>query len=186
MSTGVYQLRKEYGRGKTALSSIGRPYRTIYKPVSGKFSVAIAAITLPASQYSVDTTTGQVTIVAVTDTITAISQAAQAVVTVGSHTFVAGMTVGFSSVVGMTEINGMRGTIVSITGTTITVDIDTTGFTAYSSGGTVQTMPMSGEAVTGGCEFDIPVAFESPLTYDTLGASVIETSGLQLVELLNP
>lgn len=186
VSTGIYQLQKEYGRGKTALGSIGRPFRTIYKPVSGAVSIAIASIQIPSSQFSVDTTTGRVTITAVADTVAGITQAAQAVVNVGTHSFVTGMTVGFSGVAGMTEINGMRGTIVGTGASTITVDINTTGFSAWTSGGSVQTRPMAGEVVTGGCEFDIPVAFDSPLSEDTLGASVIEAAGLKLVELLNP
>lgn len=72
-------------------------------------------------------------------TITNISQAAQAVVT-ATHAFTSadwGVTVvTFSAVVGMTQINTLRGTVVSSTSTTsFTVNLDTTGFTAYASGG---------------------------------------------------
>jgi hypothetical protein len=72
-------------------------------------------------------------------TITGISKAAQAVVT-ATHAFTSadyGVTVvTFSAVVGMIQINGLRGTVVSSTSTTsFTVNIDTTGFTTYSSGG---------------------------------------------------
>jgi hypothetical protein len=72
-------------------------------------------------------------------TITGISQAAQAVVT-ATHAFTSAdwgvTTVTFSAVVGMIQINGLRGVVVSSTSTTsFVVNIDTTGFTAYSSGG---------------------------------------------------
>ena len=70
--------------------------------------------------------------------ITAITQAASAVVTVGaSHTFVVGEAVGFSGVAGMVEINGLTALITAIGATTITVNIDSTAFTAYTSGGVV-------------------------------------------------
>ncbi len=70
-------------------------------------------------------------------TITAISQAASAVITIGTHTFVNGNQLFIQGVVGMTEIND---TVVSVTGTaatTVTVGLNTTSFTAYSSAGTV-------------------------------------------------
>ena len=68
--------------------------------------------------------------------ITAITKAASAVVTVGTHTFVVGDVVLFSGVVGMTEINGLTGTVTAFDATTITVNINSTGFTTYVSGGT--------------------------------------------------
>jgi hypothetical protein len=68
--------------------------------------------------------------------ITAISKAASAVVTIGTHTFVIGDVVGFSSVVGMTQINGLTGTVTAIAATTVTVNINSTTFSTYTSGGT--------------------------------------------------
>lgn len=75
-----------------------------------------------------------------TFSITAITQAASAVVTVSGHTFVVGDVVAFSGVVGMIQINGLTGTVTAITTTTITVNINSTAFTAYSSGGTAATL----------------------------------------------
>lgn len=70
--------------------------------------------------------------------ITAITQAASAVVTVGvSHTFVIGDAVEFSGVLGMVEINGLTALVTAIGATTITVNINSTAFTAYTSGGVV-------------------------------------------------
>lgn len=72
-------------------------------------------------------------------TITGISQAANASIT-ATHNFTSadvGVTVvTFHGVVGMTQINTLSGVIQSVTATTsFTVNINTTAFTAYSSGG---------------------------------------------------
>ena len=63
-----------------------------------------------------------------------ITQAANAVVTtLVDHGYVAGERVRFSNITSMTQINGLIGTIVTTpTAATFTVDIDTTGFTAFS------------------------------------------------------
>jgi len=70
--------------------------------------------------------------------ITGISKAASAVVT-ASNAFDAddyGVTqVTFYNVAGMVEINGLTGTVTASSPTTFTVNIDSTGFTAYTSGG---------------------------------------------------
>ncbi|MNF59704.1 hypothetical protein D3C84_413000 [compost metagenome] len=73
----------------------------------------------------------------VTTTITAITNAAKAVVTVGTHTYVKGDVLEISGVVGMTEINGLKGIVESTAATTVTLaNVDSTSFTAYTSGGT--------------------------------------------------
>jgi len=69
-------------------------------------------------------------------TITGISAAAQAVVLTTSALPAVGEVVTFSGVVGMTQINTLRGKITAVNpGVSFTVDINTTGFTAYVSGG---------------------------------------------------
>lgn len=60
LSAGVYQLRKTYGPGGTPLS-IGRPVRTVYKPVAGTTIIAVDSVPV-VSGFSVDTTNGQLTI----------------------------------------------------------------------------------------------------------------------------
>lgn len=87
--------------------------------------------------------------------ITAITQAASAIVTVGTHTFVVGDVVEFSGVVGMTQINGLIGTVTAIDAATITVNINSTAFTAYTSGGTAATLQGS---ITTHEAFHYPVA----------------------------
>ncbi len=67
--------------------------------------------------------------------ITGVTQATQAVVSV-VNTLVAGTLVQISDILGMTELFGTY-TIVSATPTTITLNVDSTTFTAYISGGVV-------------------------------------------------
>lgn len=188
VSAGVYQLLKEYGRDKPALASIGRPKRIIYKPVAGKVAVALRGSVI--SGWTVDTTTGRVTLAAnKTRSITSISQAASAVIGVGAgHPFLVGDSVAFRDVLGMTQINGLRATVSAIGASTITVPINSTAFSAYTSGGTVQTHPLDTglDIITAGCEFDIPVAFDSSFSTQALGRGIFDISGLRLVELLNP
>ena len=69
--------------------------------------------------------------------ISAITQASAAVVTVADSAFQVGDRVIFANVAGMTEINGLIGTITAAALTSITVDIDSTNFTAYTTGGSV-------------------------------------------------
>lgn len=181
-----YRLQLEYGKGDTPIS-IGLPVRTIFKPVAATTKVAIGALEQGALMWSVDTTTGRVTFAAdKTRSITGITQASSAVVTVGSHTFAIGESVHISGVVGMTEINGLRGTITATGGTTITVAIDSTAFSTWTSGGTVHTNPQTGEVVYGGCEFDIPCRFNSRIDQIARTHELFETGDIEVIELLNP
>lgn len=183
----VYQLQVKYGAGGTPLG-IGEPVRTIFKPVSGTTKVAVGGVEVSSpAMWSVSTTTGRVGFAAnKTRSITGITQAASAVITVGAHTFVTGESVHFTGVSGMTQINGMRGTITGTGATTITVDINSIAFTAYASGGTVNTNPQTGEAVTGGCEFDIPCRFNSRIDVAAVARDVRVVESIEIIELLNP
>lgn len=69
--------------------------------------------------------------------ITGITQASQAVMTAAGHGISAGDQVTLSGVAGMTEVNGNTYDVVSVTTDTLTLDVDSSGFTAYTSGGTV-------------------------------------------------
>ncbi|MDP1925774.1 MAG: DUF2460 domain-containing protein [Thiobacillus sp.] len=182
----VYRLQVAYGTGGTPLS-IGEPVRTIFKPVAGTTRVAIGSLEQGALMWSVSTTTGRVTFAAnKARSITGITQAASAVVTVGAHTFAIGESVHFTGVAGMTQINGLRGTITATGATDITVGINSSAFTAYSSAGSVNTNPQTGETVYGGCEFDIPCRFNSRIDVMHRGVGVRETAQIEIVELLNP
>lgn len=74
---------------------------------------------------------------AATKVITAITRATQAQVTIAGHGYSVNDRILIAGVVGMTEINSYTAAIVGIVdANNVTVDIDTTLFTAYSSGGT--------------------------------------------------
>lgn len=187
LSDGVYQLQKEYGKGAAALS-IGYPVRAIYKPVASTVRVAIGSLEIlntPVVNWTLGTT-GQITFSAnKSKSVTAITKAASAVVTVGTHTLLVGESVYFSGVAGMTQINGLRGLITAIGATTITVAINSTGFSTYTSGGTVNTRPQTGETVSSGCEFDIPCRFNSRIDIQHIASDVREAGDIDIVELLN-
>ena len=186
VSAGVYQLQKKYGTDKVGIA-VGYPVRILYKPVANTTLVAVGGVSVPVTaMWTVDTTTGRITFAAnKSKAVTGITQAASAVVTVGSHTYAIGESVHFGSVAGMTQINGLRGTVTATGASTITVNINSTGFSGYTSGGTVNTNPQTGETVTGGCEFDFPVRFDSsiPVNQNHRTSRFVE---FDLVELLNP
>lgn len=74
--------------------------------------------------------------------ITGITNAAQAVVTAQYHGYAAGDDAYFTGVAGMTEINGRTVRVVaSLTDHTFSIDLDTTGFGAFTgaTGGTTRT-----------------------------------------------
>lgn len=68
-------------------------------------------------------------------TITNITQATEAVVT-SNNSFVAGEQVTITGVNGMTQVNGNTYTITEATSTEFTLNVDSSGFSAYTSGGT--------------------------------------------------
>lgn len=90
----------------------------------------------------------------VTATITGITQAASAVVTIntvsGTNPYAIGNTIGFQGVGGMTQINGLMGTVTAIGGAsgawTATVNINSSGFSAYTSGGVANPYVLTGVA----------------------------------------
>ncbi|WAG76975.1 DUF2460 domain-containing protein [Metapseudomonas furukawaii] len=183
ISAGVYQLMRWYGN--PADPQCAR--RRIRKPQANSVLVGVNGQVLPDAQWDVDTTTGLVTLAAnKTDTITAITKASQAVITVGTHTFVVGESVVITGVVGMTQINGLRALITAVAATTITVAINSTAFSTYTSGGVVNTGPQAGEAVTGGCRFDIPMRFNADLSGTFTSYNLVGVTGIGLVEDLNP
>lgn len=75
-----------------------------------------------------------------TKSISAISKATDAVITTTSaHGIDVGDFVEVTGVVGMTELNGNTYEVLAKTTNTLTIDVDSTGFTTYTSGGTVTT-----------------------------------------------
>jgi hypothetical protein len=77
-------------------------------------------------------------------TITAITKAVNAQVTMAFHGYSVGDQIYFNAVLGMTEINGLTGTVQSVPdANTFTVDIDSRGFSTFTgdSGGITNTGP---------------------------------------------
>lgn len=66
--------------------------------------------------------------------ITGITQSNPAILT-SSTTFGVGQTIQISGVVGMTELNGNTYTVIAVDATTVTINVDSTGFTPYISDG---------------------------------------------------
>jgi len=185
VSTGIYQLLKWYGTDKTAGAS-GYPCRQIKKPVAGTVLVGIGSTAIRSADWSVATTTGRVTFASdIAGTITSIGQSAQAVLTIGAHSFVTGMAVHISGVNGMTQINNRRALITAYDATHITVAIDSSAYSTYTSGGFVHTRPQAGEVPTAGFEFDFPVRFDSTLPIGQEHPNH-RTADATLIELLNP
>ncbi len=71
--------------------------------------------------------------------ITGITQATQAVLT-ATTTFQPGQSVLIENVNGMTQLNNNSYIVVANGGTTLTIDVDSTGFSPYVSGGTVSSI----------------------------------------------
>lgn len=71
--------------------------------------------------------------------ITGATQANPCVLTCTS-TFQAGQTIEINGVGGMTELNGETFTVISVTATTVTINVDSSGFTAYTAGGTASSL----------------------------------------------
>lgn len=190
VSPGVYQLRKFYGKDKAAGAS-GYPYRLIKKPVAGTVRCAIGSVEMADNvlNWSVDTTTGLLTFPANgSANITGITKAAQAVISFSttSGVFNIGQSVLIGGVSGMTQINGLRGLIVSKTVSSITVAINSTAFSTWTSGGTFNTRPQVGETVTAGFRFHFPVRFKTvlPIGQDYPLHRVVD--GVEFVEIFNP
>lgn len=184
---GTWQITRWYGDPSDSEAS----RRRIRKPVAGSVLAGVrdAADTVHSiTAWTVDTSTGIITLSASkSKAITGITKASQAVITVGaSHGFVVGDSVVSSGVVGMTQINGLRAAVVNTTGSTITVDIDSSGFSDYVSDGNADTWPQTGEQLTAGCYFDIPVNFESDLSGVSFASFRVMSGSVTVVENLNP
>lgn len=178
---GQYQIVRWYH----TQGDRSKSHRRIRKPVAGTVLVSIDGQPVTAG-VAVSNTTGVITFTDVSRTITGISQAAQAVVTIsGTNPYQVGDWVYISGVVGMTEINGSRYLVTSRTSSTITLAVNSTGFTEYTSGGNTHTAPQGSEIVRAGCYFDIPVHFIEDLNGNYSNANVVSGS-FMVEELLNP
>lgn len=174
----AFQLWKTYAYGAESYA------RKITKPVAGTVRASIQGVT--DSRWTASTVTGVVTFSAdITKSISAITQAAQGKITfTASHTLSVGNTFHVSAVAGMTAINGKRVTVLAVdSATQVTTDHNTSGYSAYTSGGTIHTIPQSGEAVKAGFEFDVPVRFEQDSLNVSLDNLKVGAADVTLVEV---
>lgn len=68
-------------------------------------------------------------------TVTGITRANPGVVTVASHGIPTGQRIALMSVAGMTQVNGQIFTVTAIDANTFSIGVDTSGYSAYTSGG---------------------------------------------------
>lgn len=101
------------------------------------------------------------------DTITNITQANPAVVTVTSHGYITNDTIDISNVVGMVEVNDNNFIITYISPTSFSIGVDSTGYTAYASAG-VSSLECKDINVTG----NIVTAKIIGIAVDTLNSPV--------------
>lgn len=182
VSGTTYQLMRWYGNPADSMCA----RRRIRKPVAGTVLVGVGGVVYPSSMWSVDNTTGLVTLNAnKTGTITGITKGATTVITV-ANSMAIGESVLITGCAGMTQINGLRGTITARTSGTITVAINSSSFSNYTGGGVVSTGPQAGESVTAGYQFDIPCRFDTDLSGAFSDWGTIDATGIQILELLNP
>lgn len=110
-------------------------------------------------------------------TITGISKAANASIT-ATHAFTAAdigvTTVGFHSVVGMNQINTLTGVIQSVTSTTsFTVNINSTAFSTYTSGGIANVITGAPPSTTTGFQIYNTPLYNTSFVGLTLGTSLM-------------
>lgn len=117
---------------KPGTSKLGRLQRSITSESAGTLTTPWSSfsgtLAKPSENYSS-------LIVHVDATITGATQANPCVLTV-TNNFNVGQTVTITNVVGMTQLNGNSYLITAQTGASITLNVDSTGFGGYSSGGT--------------------------------------------------
>lgn len=182
ISSGVYQMVRWYGSPSDPKAA----RRIIRKPINPTAIVGVSGTIYPQSLYSVNYSTGIVTMAAnKTGAITGITKGVNTVITVNQSMSV-GDSVYISGVTGMTQINGIRAVITARNASSITIAVNSSLFSDYVSGGTVNTRPQSGEAVTFGCLFDIPMRFDADLSGVFQTHGILSVSGVGLIEVLNP
>lgn len=116
--------------------------------LSGAYPISLV---LGTNQYRIVAST-TATSTQANATITGITQANPAVVTTsGAHGFSTGQLIYIYSVGGMTQVNGRLFTVTVLTGTTFQlVGTDSTGYSAYTSGGTASPATVPQFATTSG------------------------------------
>jgi len=175
-----YQLIKHYQVGQFSES------RIIKKPIASTVQVSVSGF-IQDVLVSIDDAQGLVQFSTnVSRTISDITLAVQAQITfLTPHHLAVGYTIHISNVAGMVQINGQRAVVTSvISSLIIEVDLDSTAYFPYTSGGNTNTAPQAGEEIHASFEFDVPVRFENDeLPIRMITNKVFSLDGLSLLEL---
>ena len=169
------QLRKVYGTGANNYG------RTITKPVDG--TVTLKRNGSAFTDYTLDTTTGEVTLNADMVFISNIAQDASGTVTATGHGLSTGDEIHIDNVYGMDEVNGNVYGITVVDEDTFTLGVDTTGYTEYRFGGTASKFVQSSESLTWSGEFDVPVRFDTDELSVVFEDYQIQSTSAPIVEI---
>lgn len=196
----THQLSKVYGADEAALKEV----RALEKPITGTVLLYRNAVLLTAGggagNYAIDLNTGIITFV---------SRAARTVASWGSvgatqnvtlSSSIGGLAIGdqltFSGVGGTAAalFNGLRVNVTVVSGApTYTLAVNTTGLTVTGTGGVAVNWIYGGsnDAMTGACDFDVPVRFDfdekrTDLVFrDADGSMVVNWNNIALVEVFD-
>lgn len=184
-ATSQYQLRKLY----TISSSITE--RKITKPVSATVSCAVNGNEVPSSMFTVDDLTGVFTLTNnVNNPNGMILGTETTILFPTNHGYAVGGTVYVSGVAQPAAINGQRYLITDVPITTrITIDLNSSGWSTYTTGGVVDSGIQASESatvsVTAGCTFDVPCRFDSDVfdpVHDDYDIANVQTKVVEVRE----
>jgi uncharacterized protein (TIGR02217 family) len=151
------QLEKSYTSG---LRTQRRP---IYKPVQSA-GITVLRNTVAFTLFAIDWNSGTLFLTPDSEkVITAITNAVTAVVSSTAHGFLAGDFVFITLVNGMTQINNRTVEILSVNANDFTIDLDTTDYGVYTSGGIAGKYIQPSELLQWTGEFDVPVRFDTDI-----------------------
>jgi uncharacterized protein (TIGR02217 family) len=161
--------------------------RNIYKPLSASPAVTLRKNGSNLPYSSIDTTTGLVTLNAVsTQSITGISATNPAVVSFAiAPVFALNDLVVITGVAGMVQINGTVAAVTVVGGTSITLGaVNASTFSAWTSGGTATKYLATTDALDWSGQYDIPARFDSDQPGFSLEDVAIRSmTSIRLIEL---
>lgn len=176
------QLQRSFSSGSQTRT------KTIYAPISATVTLRKNAVNLGG--ISVDYSTGIVTLPSVlTKTpFTGITLGTTTLIQFGSaHSFVVGDKIYVSGVVGTVELNGLAGTVTVINtpANSIRIAVNSTGFTAWSSGGTATKYVAASDVLDWSGEFNHLARFDmTEMQMEQQDVGVRAWSGVHLVEVV--
>jgi uncharacterized protein (TIGR02217 family) len=151
---------------KTYSSGLREWRRNIYAPAgpSPTNTVTLEKNGAAFSAYSLNLSTGLVTLdVIATQNITGIVLGDPTEIEFGAApnaAFTTGSLIYLSSIVGTTQLNGVVAEVTAVNANSIDVDHDSTGYTAWASGGTAAKYLDADDELTWSGRFHVPVRFD--------------------------